>query len=358
MKVKIVAVITLLSISALLFGACAPTPAPSPTPPPAPTTPPTPSPVPSPTPTPTHSGTIQVYVTDAPPREQVTSIMVTVSEVQVHMAEAEQEQEQEQSASDNETPEQELEQEQEQDGEGKWITIGLSDNATTFDLLEIKGIEQYLGASEVATGKYTQVRLVVDTIQVSLGEGELQDATVPSNELKIVRPFDVIAGETTALILDFEADKMVTVTGAGKIIVKPVVKLSIKHKDSAGKPKEAEEKAEISLEDTLWKLESYGEKENLQTVIQDTEITIEFKSAESKIAGSGGCNSYFGGYEIIKNELTIIPPIGSTMMACPEPIMDQEQEYLAILQLTESYEMDGNELRINCGSQVLIFKPE
>lgn len=65
-----------------------------------------------------------------------------------------------------------------------------------------------------------------------------------------------------------------------------------------------------SIEDTVWELESYGEKGNLQTVIQDTEITIEFKSAEEQIAGSGGCNSYFGSYEINKNKLTIIPPIG------------------------------------------------
>jgi len=116
----------------------------------------TPSPVP--VPTADISGTLQVYVTDAPPREEVTSIMVTISEVQVHIAEAEQEREQ--SSSDNETPKQE----QEEDSGGEWITIKLNDDATTFDLLEIRGIEQYLGASEVATGKYTQVRLVVDNL--------------------------------------------------------------------------------------------------------------------------------------------------------------------------------------------------
>ena len=40
----------------------------------------------------------------------------------------------------------------------------------------------------------------------------------------------------------------------------------------------------------------------------------------------------------------------------PEGVMDQEQENLAILQLAESYEMDGDELQINCGGQVLIFR--
>jgi len=43
---------------------------------------------------PAGSGTLNVYVTDAPPREEVTSIVVTLSEVQVHKIVAEQEQEQ------------------------------------------------------------------------------------------------------------------------------------------------------------------------------------------------------------------------------------------------------------------------
>lgn len=171
--------------------------------------------------------------------------MVTVSEVQVHKAAAEPEPEP--PASDNQTQEQE--QEQIQAGEGEWISISLSDNATTFDLLEIKGIKQYLGASEIAAGKYTQVRLVIDNIQVRLGEGELQEATVPSKEIKIVRPFDIIAGEATAMILDFDADRMVTVTGAGKIIVKPVIKLTVRPDKPEPEDEEEEEAEEEEPED-------------------------------------------------------------------------------------------------------------
>jgi len=176
--------------------------------------------------------------------------MVTVSEVRVHKAVAEQEMEQEQSGAGNQTQEPEQEQQQTQQGEGKWITIGIGEDAVTFDLLAIKGIEQYLGTSEVGDGKYTQVRLVIDNVQVRLGDGELQDATLPSNELKIVRPFDVIGGETTALVVDFDADRMVTVTGAGKVIVKPVVKLVVrqeKGKSQQGKEESEEETTEQAL---------------------------------------------------------------------------------------------------------------
>jgi len=182
-----------------------------------------------------------VYVTDAPPRHEVTSIMVTVSEVRIHKAVAEQEQERQhvQSSGDNQTQEQEQQQQQTQQAGGEWLTINLSDNATTFDLLTIKGIEQFLGASRAEAGKYTQIRLVVDKVEVTLGDKKPQEAKLPSKELKIVHPFKVVGGETTAIILDFDADKMVTVTGAGKIMVKPVIKLSIrqgKSTDRGDKP--------------------------------------------------------------------------------------------------------------------------
>lgn len=72
-KSKLYLIISILSMVALVTGACAPT-----------------------TPTQAATGTLKVYVTDARSREDVTSIMVTVSEVQVHKALAEQEQEQEQ----------------------------------------------------------------------------------------------------------------------------------------------------------------------------------------------------------------------------------------------------------------------
>ena len=115
-----------------------------------------------------------------------------------------------------------------------------------------------------------------------------------------------------------------------------------------------------SIEDTTWKLESYGEKVNLKVLIEDTEITAEFVSSEGTVKGSAGCNSYFGSYEVEGSQLSIPGPIGATEMYCMEPegVMDQEQEYLSTLQLAESYEIYDNELRINCGSQVLIFRTD
>jgi heat shock protein HslJ len=336
LKLKWYLVPAILVMLALTVGACA---EPAQTPPPAP------------------QGTINVYVTDAPPREKVTSIMVTVSEIKVHRAEAEQEMEQEQSGGGNQTQEQEQEQQQTQQGEGEWISIDLSDNATTFDLLEIQGTEMFVGTREVEEGKYTQVRLVVDKVQVKLGDGDLQDAIVPSRELKIVRPFDVVAGEDTALVLDFEADKMVTVTGADKIIVKPVVKLTVRQETGGGQ-KNGNGTGKVTLEDKVWVLESYGEPGNLKDVLEDTEITATFDSAEEEVTGSAGCNSYFGSYEVKANKLLVPGPIGATEMWCGEQIGEQETQYLTTLQAAENYKIEDGKLTITCGNQVLIFRSE
>lgn len=363
---KIYLIIAILGLLVLAAGACTPTTPTEPTEPSTPTTPGEPTEPTEPstpttpvTPDQADTGTLKVYVTDAPSREEVTGIQVTVSEVQVHKALAEQEQEQQQSVTGNQTREQEQEQQQTQQGEGEWVSVNITDDARTFDLLDIEGIEQYLGQIEVEAVKYTQVRLVVDAVQVEFNNsGNFEDARVPSGELKIAHPFSIVKGETTALVIDFDADKMVTVTGSGDIIVKPVVKLTSRQEKSQnqnGKPE-----PEGSLEDIKWVLQSYGGSDNRTSVLSGTEITAEFVSSEGTVKGSAGCNSYFGSYELKGNQLSIPGPVGSTEMYCVEPegIMEQEQAYLTMLQLAESYEINDGELTINCGSEALIFKVE
>jgi hypothetical protein len=54
------------------------------------------------------------------------------------------------------------------------------------------------------------------------------DAVLPSGELKFVRPFEVKAGESTIITIDFDisADKSVVFAG-GKWLFKPTIKLDI-----------------------------------------------------------------------------------------------------------------------------------
>lgn len=104
------------------------------------------------------------------------------------------------------------------------------------------------------------------------------------------------------------------------------------------------------IEDITWILEAYGDRGSLKTLIEDTEITAEFKGANSTVVGSGGCNSYFAGYEIDNDRLTVIPPIGATEMACLPPIMDQEREYFDLLETTEAFLIHSDKLIISCSA--------
>ena len=110
-----------------------------------------------------------------------------------------------------------------------------------------------------------------------------------------------------------------------------------------------------TLENTTWVLQSYGQPGNLKSVLKDTEVTALFDSAKGRVVGSAGVNTYFGGYKLDDNKLIIPEPIGSTKMAGPQPLMDQETEFFKLLQTAESHQIEDSQLRINSGQQVLIF---
>ncbi len=168
----------------------------------------------TPTTLPAGMGIIEVRVTDAP--GNVTAIEVTVSEVEVHKEVA---------------------------GEGTWTSLTIT-GASTFDLIEIRDKKQELVTQDIDAARYTQIRMTVEMVEVTYledGMSTTKEATIPSGELKFVRPFDVVAGETTTLIIDFDADKSVVFAGADKVIFKPVVKLAIEHGEGEEEEEEEEE---------------------------------------------------------------------------------------------------------------------
>ena len=191
------------------------------------------------------TGTLKVNVTDAPPSGNVTSILVTVSSVEVHMAGTGETASASLNASVNAdispifmtsdnatgnttsgntsgatttgTP----------TAAAEWINIPLDGSSVTFNLLNIQGIEHYIGAANLTAGHYTQVRLHISKVEVGLNGAAPVAATLPSGVLRVVRSFDIVTGQTTSLLFDFDAARMVNVTGNGHVIVKPVVKLTV-----------------------------------------------------------------------------------------------------------------------------------
>ena len=112
------------------------------------------------------------------------------------------------------------------------------------------------------------------------------------------------------------------------------------------------------LEDTRWLLVSYGEPGNLKDVLPDAEPTARFDSETKEVGGSGGCNTYFGEYELEGNNLTMIGPFAVTEMWCGDEKGELESEYLDILLAAESFEVDGDTLTITGAEGVLNYERE
>jgi len=108
-----------------------------------------------------------------------------------------------------------------------------------------------------------------------------------------------------------------------------------------------------ALENTTWVLQSYGQPGNLKTVIGDA-ITTVFDNAKGQVTGFTGLNRYGGGYELKDDKLSI-QRLMLTALSGSQPLIEQEAEFLKLLQAAESYQIEGDKLTITCGSQVLIF---
>ncbi len=112
-----------------------------------------------------------------------------------------------------------------------------------------------------------------------------------------------------------------------------------------------------AIDDTAWVLLRFGEQGNPQAVLEGTEITALFDSAEGQVTGSAGANHYFGSYQISKNKLSIQEIAHTEMYRLdPEGVMEQETQYLKALQSAESYEISAGKLQITSANQVLIFR--
>jgi hypothetical protein len=73
-----------------------------------------------------------------------------------------------------------------------------------------------------------RVAVTVNGVSEEIALEPAGDVVLPSGELKFVRPFEVKAGETTIITIDFDisADKSVVFAG-GKWLFKPTIKLDI-----------------------------------------------------------------------------------------------------------------------------------
>jgi heat shock protein HslJ len=216
-------------------------------------------------------------------------------------------------------------------------TVGLKSDGTVvavgwnnFGQCDVGG---WTGVTQVAAGEYHTVGLESDGTVVAVGWNVSGECDV-GNWTDIIQ---VATGEGHTVGL--KSDGTVVAVGNNEHLQCNVDSWTDITQDAA-------------IENVIWVLESYGESGNVKAVLKYTEITAKFDGA--KISGSAGCNTYGGGYELKNNNISITE-LWSTLMACREQINKQEQAYLTALRDAESYEIEGEKLRIHCGKQLLVF---
>ncbi len=108
-------------------------------------------------------------------------------------------------------------------------------------------------------------------------------------------------------------------------------------------------------QDVTWKLKSYGNPNNLQTVIGGG-ITLEFVSKDKSVSGNTGINGYSGTFTINKDCTLSISNMAWTLIGSMDAnLTKQENDYLKLLQSTGKIEVTNGELRITCGQNLLVF---
>jgi heat shock protein HslJ len=81
-------------------------------------------------------------------------------------------------------------------------------------------------------------------------------------------------------------------------------------------------------------------------VLTGTRVTAVFAD-DDRVAGSGGCNRYFGGAQAAGETLTV-GRLGTTLMYCgaDDTVMRQEAAYYAALETAKAYRIVGAELQL------------
>ena len=111
---------------------------------------------------------------------------------------------------------------------------------------------------------------------------------------------------------------------------------------------------------TRWRLVSMGPAGAEQAIAANATrpAFVQFDPADQRLAGSTGCNRFFGKYRLIGTAGFTIGDIGMTRMSCYGPTADRDRQILKELQLARFYGVAGQQLTIATkDNQRLVFAP-
>ena len=105
-------------------------------------------------------------------------------------------------------------------------------------------------------------------------------------------------------------------------------------------------KKPVEIVEKYWKLiEIRGQKVTAEN-FASKEPHLILKSEDNRVNGNGGCNSFFGTYELQADVNRIsFSQIGSTRMACLKPTV--EADFFNVLETVDNYTVKNDTLQLN-----------
>ena len=145
------------------------------------------------------NGSIRLYLVDSP--ASMDSVIICVTQVEVHKSGS--------------------------DSTSGWFVI--NDSTRYFDLLQLaNGASAVLGDTSLSPGQYTQIRLIIGSGSYVIDGGVKHDLVIPSGSqtgIKLNHQFTIESGKLYELLLDFNVDKSIVITGNGTYKLKPTIRV-------------------------------------------------------------------------------------------------------------------------------------
>jgi hypothetical protein len=88
--------------------------------------------------------------------------------------------------------------------------------------MRLTNVSEVIGQKEMEAGRYTQIRLKIDSGIITV-DGKEHNLAVPSGVLKLNRGFVLKPDETLKLTLDFNVERSIIRTGSDQYKLKPVI---------------------------------------------------------------------------------------------------------------------------------------
>lgn len=128
-----------------------------------------------------------------------------------------------------------------------WIELASDADGIDVNLLNATGTKAaFLGEANLSAGTYTQIAVVVQDAYGIDDNGSRVDITVPSGIGRVVRSFQIEAGQETQIVIDLELDRALTESSQGWKLTPVFGKTSTRTVDDAESGSDAHEPGEVA----------------------------------------------------------------------------------------------------------------